>query len=166
MKKPLLKLFIISCLIGGLYSGYLLSQHTFSILSFGEGLFLWLTILCTSIWFGRRNKDGIYRIFKDIHQSNLDDIEQQQLEEPVDEVAVKEHISNSLAAVNIFWFTLWIAMCCITFLIAQESIGVVDWLIVLSIIAAPLILAFFVGEWFVDKDDIDIQELEGIDKFN
>ena len=81
MKKLLLKLFVISCLIAGLYSGYLLSQHTFSILSFGEGLFLWLTILCTSIWFGRCNKEGIYRLFKDIHQSNLEDIERQELEE-------------------------------------------------------------------------------------
>jgi len=43
---------------------------------------------------------------------------------------------------------------------SQESIGVIDWLIALSIIAAPLILAFFVGEWLVDKDDIKIQEFE------
>ena len=80
MKKLFLELFVISCLIAGLYSGYLLSQHTFSILSFGESLFLWLTILCTFIWLGRRNKEGIYRLFKDIHQSNQDDIERQELE--------------------------------------------------------------------------------------
>jgi len=43
-------------------------------------LFVWLTILCASIWFGRRNKDGLYMLFKDIHQSNLDDIERQELE--------------------------------------------------------------------------------------
>ena len=138
--------------------GYLLSQHIFSIFVGGEGLFIWLTMLCASIWFGRHNKDSIYRLLKDIHQSNLDDIEQQKLEEPVDEVIVKEQISNSVATVNIFWFTLLIAICCVTFLIAQESIGVVDWLIVLSIIAAPLILAFFVGEWFVDKDDTEENE--------
>jgi len=166
MKKLLLKLFVISCLIAGLYSGYLLSQHTFSILSFGEGLFLWLTILCTSIWLGRRNKDGLYRLLKDVHQSNLDDIEQQQLEEPVDEVVVKEQITNSVAMVNLFGLALMLAICCITFLIGQESIGLVDWLIVLSIISAPLIIGFLVGEWFIDKDDIDIQELEEIDKFN
>ncbi|MDA9357534.1 hypothetical protein N9R34_01545 [Candidatus Thioglobus sp.] len=141
--------------LGFIVGGYLLGKHTSSILDFGEGLIVWLTILCASIWFGRRNKDGIYRLLKDIHQSNLDDIEQQQLEEQVDEVVVKEQISNSVAAVNIFWFTLWIAMCCVTFLIAQESIGFIDWLIVLSIIAAPLILAYFVGEWFIDKDDTE-----------
>ena len=90
MKKLLLKLFVISCLITGLYSGYLLSQHTFSILSFGEGLFLWLIILCTSIWLGRRNKEGIYRLFKDIHQSNLEDIERQELEEKVEQIKTSE----------------------------------------------------------------------------
>ena len=148
--------------LGFIVGGYLLAKHTSSILDFGEGLIVWLTIVCASIWFGRHNKDGIYRLLKDIHQSNLDDIEQQQLEEPVDEVAVKEQISNSVAAVNIFWFTLWIAMCCVTFLIAQESVGVVDWLIVLSIIAVPLILAFFVGEWFVDKDNTEEKEAEVI----
>ena len=76
--------------LGFVVGGYFLAKHTSSILDFGEGLFVWLTILCASIWFGRRNKDGIYRELKDTHQSNLDDIEQQQLEEPFDEVVVKE----------------------------------------------------------------------------
>ena len=151
-------LIFLSFIVGG----YLLSKHIFSIFVGGEGLFIWLTILSATIWFGRHNKDSIYRLLKDIHQSNLDDIEQQQLKEPVDEVIVKEQISNSVAAVKIFWFTLLVAMCCFTFLIGQESIGVIDWLIVLSIIAAPLILAFFVGEWFVDKDDTQENKVEVI----
>ena len=90
MKKLFLELFVICCLIAGLYSGYLLSQHTFSILSFGEGLFLWLTMLCAFIWFGRSNKEGIYRLFKDIHQSNLEDIERQELEEKVEQIKTSE----------------------------------------------------------------------------
>jgi hypothetical protein len=113
----------------------------------------WIFLLLTSpIWIMIA-----YKLLKDIHQSNLDDIEQQQLEEPVDEVIVKEQISNSVAA---FWFFLFLVICCVSFLMSQESIGVIDWLIALSIIAAPLILAFFVGEWLVDKDDIKIQEFE------
>ena len=148
--------------LGFIVGGYLLSKHIFSIFVGGEGLFIWLTILSATIWFGRHNKDSIYRLLKDIHQSNLDDIEQQQLKEPVDEVIVKEQISNSVAAVKIFWFTLLVAMCCFTFLIGQESIGVIDWLIVLSIIAAPIILAFFVDEWFVDKDDTQENKVEVI----
>lgn len=141
---------------------YFFWEHVGSILDFGEYLLMWLILVCSLIWFGRHNKDGIFRLFKDIHQSNLDDIKQQQLKEPVDEVVMKEQISNSVAAVNIFWFTLLIAMYCVTFLVAQESIGIVDWLIVLSIIAVPLILAFFVGEWFIDKDDTKEKEAEVI----
>ena len=80
MKKIFLKLFDISCVIVGCYSGYLLSQHISSILSFGEVLFVWIVIVCIFIWFGRHNKDGIYRTLKDIHQSNLNDIEKQELE--------------------------------------------------------------------------------------
>ena len=135
----------------------MLSQHIFSIFDGGDGLFILLVMVCASIWFGRHNKDSIYRLLKDTHQSNLDDIEQQQLEEPVDEVIVKEQILNSVAVV---WFFLFLVICCVSFLISQESIGVIDWLIALSIITAPLILAYFVGEWFVDKDDKELQELE------
>jgi len=143
--------------LGFIVGGYLLSQHIFSIFDGGEGLFILLVMVCASIWFNRHDKDGLYRLFKDIHQSNLNDIEQQQLEEPLDEVIVKEQISNSAAA---FWFFLFLLICCVSFLMFQESIGLIDWLIALIIIAAPLILAYFVGEWFVDKDDIEIQELE------
>ena len=162
MKILLQELFEISCVIFGLYVGYLLVQHIWSVLDSGEELFLLITLFCILIWLGRNNKDSFYSLFKDVHQSNLDDIERQQLQDPVDEVVVKEQISNSVAAVKIFWFILLIAMCCVTFLIAQESIGFVDWLIVLSIIAAPLILAYFVGEWFVDKDDAQENEAEVI----
>ena len=162
MKILLQDLFEISCVIFGLYVGYLLVQHIWSVLDSGEELFLLITLFCILIWLGRNNKDSFYSLFKDVHQSNLDDIERQQLQDPVDEVVVKEQISNSVAAVKIFWFILLIAMCCVTFLIAQESIGFVDWLIVLSIIAAPLILAFFVGEWFVDKDETEEKEAEVI----
>ena len=70
------------CIVGG----YLLSQHIFSIFVGGEGLFIWLTMLCASIWFGRHNKDSIYRLFKDIHQSNLEDIERQELKDQEAEV--------------------------------------------------------------------------------
>ena len=155
MTKLITALSILIFIVGG----YLLSQHIFSIFVGGEGLFIWLTMVCASIWFGRQNKDGIYRLLKDIHQSNLDDIEQQQLEEPVDEVIVKEQILNSVAVV---WFFLFLVICCVSFLISQESIGVIDWLIALSIIAAPLILAYFVDEWFVDKDDTEEKEAEFI----
>ena len=48
---------------------------------FGAGLPLWIAIICIYIWLTRDYKDGFYRLFKDTHQSNLDDIERQKLEE-------------------------------------------------------------------------------------
>ena len=161
MKKLLQELFEISCVIVGLYVGYLLVKHIWSVFDISPTgtLFFILVLFSFYIWLSRNYKYGLYRLFKDIHQSNLDDIEQQQLEEPVDEVVVKEQISNSVAA---FWFFLFLLICCVSFLMSQESIGVIDWLIALSIIAAPLILAYFVDEWFVDKDDTKEKEAEFI----
>jgi hypothetical protein len=47
---------------------------------------LFIALICVYIWLTRNDKDGIYRLFKDTHQSNLDDIERQQLEEQEAEV--------------------------------------------------------------------------------
>ena len=47
---------------------------------------LFIAIICIYIWLTRDDKDGFYRLFKDTHQSNLDDIERQQLEEQEAEV--------------------------------------------------------------------------------
>jgi hypothetical protein len=47
---------------------------------------LFIAIICIYIWLTRNDKDGFYRLFKDTHQSNLDDIERQKLEEQEAEV--------------------------------------------------------------------------------
>ena len=60
---------------------YFFWEHIASILDSGEYLFVFLLLTCSYIWFKRRDKDGLYRLFKDIHQSNLDDIKDQELEE-------------------------------------------------------------------------------------
>ena len=141
MKKLLQKLFDISCVITGLYFGYLLSQHIFSIFVGGEGLFLWIALVCILIWFGRHNKDGFYRLFKDIHQSNLDDIERQEFENPVEQAVVKEQIKTSLETVASFWLILYFLMCGILFVFVSD-LGLVNWLILLSVIPIILILGF------------------------
>ena len=141
MKKLLQKLFDISCVIAGLYFGYLLSQHIFSIFVGGEGLFLWIALVCILIWFGRHNKDGFYRLFKEIHQSNLDDIERQEFENPVEQTVVKEQIKASLETVASFWLILYFLMCGILFIFVSD-LGLVNWLILLSVIPIILILGF------------------------
>ena len=79
MKKLITALSIL-IFLGYLIGGYFLGQHISSVLDYGEGLFVFIALIGVSIWFGRRNKDGIYRTLKDTHQSNLDDIEQQKSE--------------------------------------------------------------------------------------
>ena len=47
----------------------------------------WLVALFSIyIWYSWQDEDGIYRLLKDTHQSNLDDIERQELEEQEVEV--------------------------------------------------------------------------------
>ena len=86
MKKLLIFLLLSLGFISGLISGLLISLFTMSLLSFGAGLTLWVTLICVYIWGTRNDKDGFYRLFKDTHQSNLDDIERQELEEQEAEV--------------------------------------------------------------------------------
>jgi len=50
------------------------------------GLAMWIAFLCIFIWIRRNDEDGIYRTLKDTHQSNLDDIDRQELEEQEVEV--------------------------------------------------------------------------------
>ena len=69
----------------GFISGLLIISITMSLLSFGEGLTLLITLICVYIWGTKNDKDGFYRLFKDTHQSNLDDIERQELMEIKDE---------------------------------------------------------------------------------
>jgi len=85
MKKLITALSVL-IFLGFLIGGYFLGEHISSVLNYSEGLFVFIVLICASIWFGRRNKDGIYRIFKDTHQSNLDDIERQELENQEAEV--------------------------------------------------------------------------------
>ena len=134
-------LIILGFLVGFLVGGYFLWKHILSILDFGEGLIVWLTILCASIWFGRRNKYGIYRLLKDIHQSNLDDIEQQQLEEQVDQTVVKEQLKTSLETIALVSLIFYFLMCGVLFIFVSD-LGLVNWLILLSVIPIILIYGF------------------------
>ena len=83
MKKLLPILFeslgFIVCIIIGFIAISLLGDFV------GE-LPLFIAIICFVVWLTRDDKDGFYRLFKDTHQSNLDDIERQELEEQEAEV--------------------------------------------------------------------------------
>ena len=160
MKKLITALSIL-IFLGFIVGGYLLGKHTSSILDFGEGLFVWLTILCVSIWFGRRNKDGIYRLLKDIHQSNLDDIEQQQLEEQVDQTVVKEQLKTSLETIALVSLIFYFLMCGILFIFVSD-LGLVNWLILLSVIPIILILGFLKDKLISTIKDMRKNNFDGV----
>jgi len=75
MKKLLLILFssvfFILCFLIGLTSEASIDYQLV--------LFSWLAFIGIFIWLNRNDEDGIYRTLKDTHQSNLDDIKEQEL---------------------------------------------------------------------------------------
>ena len=76
--KKLLIFLIISL---GWISGLLISSFTSSLLSFGEGLTLLITLICVYIWGTRNDKDGFYSIFKATHQFNKEQVENNEEQE-------------------------------------------------------------------------------------
>jgi hypothetical protein len=52
-----------------------------SFLDFDVWVLLWIKLISIYVWYSRDDEDGMYRLFKDMHQTNLDDIERQKLEE-------------------------------------------------------------------------------------
>jgi hypothetical protein len=76
--------------------GWVISQSLTDIVGYPSNVLVWVAIVCSIIYAYRKNKDGMYQLFKDIHQSNLDDIEEYQLEENTESIGVKKEIQTSL----------------------------------------------------------------------
>ena len=74
MKTLLQELFEISCVIVGLYVGYLLIKHIWLVFDISPTgtLFFILALFTYYVWLSRNYKYGLYRLLKDIHQSNLE----------------------------------------------------------------------------------------------
>jgi hypothetical protein len=86
-----------------------------------------------------------YMFLKDVHQSNLDDIEEHQSEEKTEQSGFKEQIKSSLEAVALFWIILFILMCGVLFIFVPE-LGLRYWLELLSIFPGILIFLFLIGK--------------------
>ena len=100
----------------------------------------WIFLLLTSpIWIMIA-----YKFLKDIHQSNLDDIEEQQLEEQIDQTVVKEQMKTLLETAALFSLILYLLMCGVLFVFAPD-LGLVNWLILLSVIPAILLIGKIVS---------------------
>ena len=64
--------------------------------SYPYDVLIWIGVLLGFIYLARNEKDSLVHIFKEVHQSNLDDIEEHQLEEKTESISVKTEIQASL----------------------------------------------------------------------
>jgi hypothetical protein len=61
--------------------GLLFMDSIMQLASYPYDVLIWIGMFIGFIYLARNEKDSIVNIFKDVHQSNLDDIEQQEKEE-------------------------------------------------------------------------------------
>jgi hypothetical protein len=60
--------------------GWVIGESIIDIVGYPLNVLFWVAIVCSIIYAYRKNKDGMYQLFRDVHQSNLDDIEAQEQE--------------------------------------------------------------------------------------
>ena len=77
MKKVFLLIAYIICFIVGL----LFADSILALATYPYDVLVWIGMFIGFIYLARNEKDSIVNIFKDVHQSNLDDIEEQEKEE-------------------------------------------------------------------------------------
>ena len=61
--------------------GLLFMDSIMQLASYPYDVLIWIGIMLGFVYLARNEKDSIVNIFKDAHQSNLEDIEQQKKEE-------------------------------------------------------------------------------------
>ena len=76
MKKLLLLFAYIICFIVGLF----FADSILALATYPYDVLVWIGMFLGFIYLARHEKDSIVNTFKDIHQSNLDDIEEQEIE--------------------------------------------------------------------------------------
>ena len=123
-----------------LFIGVYISLEFLGILWIGELLYWIFMILISPLLL-----KAAYMFLKDVHQSNLDDIEEYQSEDKTEQSGFKEQIKSSLETVALFWIILFILMCGILFIFVPEM-GLRDWLELLSIFPGILIFVFLIGK--------------------
>ena len=142
--------------------GIYISLDFLGILWIGELLYWIFMILISPLLL-----KAAYMFLKDVHQSNLDDIEEYQSEEKTEQSGFKEQIKSSLETLALFWIALFILMCGILFIFAPE-LGLRDWLEILSIFPGILIFLFLIGKlvstievmWKNKLDDTEVKDAE------
>ena len=83
--------YVICFIVGVFFADSILALATYP-----YDVLIWIGMMLGFIYLARNEKDSLVHIFKEVHQSNLDDIEEHQLEEKKESISVKKEIQTSL----------------------------------------------------------------------
>ena len=130
---------------------------------------VWIGMLVGFIYLARNEKDSIFNIFKDVHQSNLEDIESHHLEENTESISVKKEIQTSLK--EIFKNTIGLTIVALIIWVLGMAFGVFEFndgsfkYLILSvpgilIIAYLIVKSFSVVRDFFTADEVQKKEVE------
>ena len=137
--------------------------------SYPNDILIWIGMMIGFIYLARNEKDSFVQILKDVHQSNLDDIEEQQPEENTKSISVKKEIQTSLKKIfkNIIGLgitasILWVVG--LAFGIFEYNDGSFKYLILsvpgVLIIAYLIVKSFSVIRDFFTANEVKKKEVE------
>jgi len=103
---------------------WVIGESIINIASYPYDVLIWIGIMLGFIYLARNEKDSLVHIFKDIHQSNLDDIEEHQLEENIESISVKKEVQTSLK--KIFKNTIGLGIAASILWVVGLAFGIVE----------------------------------------
>ena len=148
---------------------WVIGESIINIASYPYDVLIWIGIMLGFIYLARNEKDSLVHIFKDVHQSNLEDIESHHLEENTESISVKKEIQTSLKKIfkNIIGLgiaasILWVVG--LAFGIFEYNDGSFKYLILsvpgVLIIAYLIVKSFSVVRDFFTADEVQKKEVE------
>ena len=137
--------------------------------SYPYDVLIGIGMLVGFIYLARNEKDSLVHIFKDVHQSNLEDIESHQLEENTESISVKKEIQTSLK--EIFKNTIGLTTVALIIWVLGLAFGVFEFndgsfkYLILSvpgvlIITYLIVKSFSVIRDFFTADEVQKKEVE------
>ena len=137
--------------------------------SYPYDVLIWIGIMLGFIYLARNEKDSIVSLFKDVHQSNLEDIESHHLEENTESISVKKEIQTSLREIlkntiglTIVALIIWVLG--LAFGVFEFNDGSFKYLILsvpgVLIIAYLIVKSFSVIRDFFTADEVQKKEVE------
>ena len=160
-----LLLFFLAFFLVGLF----FMDSIFQLTSYPYDVLIGIGMMLGFIYLARNEKDSLVHIFKDVHQSNLEDIESQQLEENTESISVRKEIQTSLK--EIFKNTIGLTIVALIIWVLGLAFGVFEFndgsfkYLILSvpgilIIAYLIVKSFSVIRDFFTANEVQKKEVE------